>query len=716
MQLNHENREVTSKGVTTKSSFGISRANTAHIMTILRDTLYSDKVLAVLREYGTNAWDAHAMSGQGTRPIEVTLPTMTEPELRIRDYGNGLSAQEVLEVYTQYGESTKRDTDDAVGFMGVGSKSGFAYTDTFTVTSWHGGKKRVFVAVLDPTNVGEMCLLHEETLPDDQPETGIEIQIAVAPKDIFEFVTKAQKLYAYFNPRPTLINGTYPPDTLWRVDNVHGKAAQSPTPNQWVAVMGGVPYALDTTAVKSPLAQAGLDGVMANLSGQLHFAIGEVRISASREQLKYTDTTKDKIAAKFRALIDTHIAEMEAFFTNPANNISSWQRILDSAFIHNQLHAKGETAFRLWDTKNPPKAFTIVCPKDDAKRPVAHIYPSLDTKLIFKDCAYPLPPYYRADSRDYYVLPCKGVSPDVALAALYEVITAAGVTGVPIVKTSELPPPSWREEHSRHRGSAVANPKHTAKAFWLRNPERAGEQRNTYSDLWETLPQHVPSPTDVYVILEHFQVNRVLNHEHWYETVAKDAIATRHLTGSNVFPTIYGYKKAKSPTDPTPIGIPYGIWRKTFIADALKTNPAAQQKLDAFAWKCGGEVGPYSMHESDKIKAWHATISAVLGPTHAITTFLANMAAAPTVISQYESSKSPILRFHTKGAAMTEAERELAKILANYPLLASCGERGLGPLFTTKTPNPWLGYILLVDRDNQATARAQNCPACVKST
>lgn len=52
--------------------FDISQEDTVHI---LRSTLYSDKIAAVVREYSANAWDAHREVGKADVPIQVTLPT-----------------------------------------------------------------------------------------------------------------------------------------------------------------------------------------------------------------------------------------------------------------------------------------------------------------------------------------------------------------------------------------------------------------------------------------------------------------------------------------------------------------------------------------------------------------------------------------------------------------------------------------------------------------
>ena len=61
-------RATTSQGVLLSGNFGLSAGNEAHIFGILRNTLYANKELAVLREYATNAWDAHVDAGLSDVP------------------------------------------------------------------------------------------------------------------------------------------------------------------------------------------------------------------------------------------------------------------------------------------------------------------------------------------------------------------------------------------------------------------------------------------------------------------------------------------------------------------------------------------------------------------------------------------------------------------------------------------------------------------------
>ena len=151
-------REVQRGGELKESNFGIQEGQEGHLFAILRDKLYSDKIMAVIREYSTNATDAHVEAGTPEKPVDVTLPTRLDPHLIIRDYGLGLTEEEVRELYVMYGSSTKRATNDAIGQLGLGCKSGFAYSDQFMVISYKDGKKYTYNAYLDETNGGNPVL------------------------------------------------------------------------------------------------------------------------------------------------------------------------------------------------------------------------------------------------------------------------------------------------------------------------------------------------------------------------------------------------------------------------------------------------------------------------------------------------------------------------------------------------------------------------------
>jgi HSP90 family molecular chaperone len=123
--------ETHSAGVRSESGFTI--AQTSKMFKILSDSLYSDKVMAVIRELSTNAYDSHISAGN-KNPFKVVLPNSANPNFIVRDYGTGLSQTDMENLYTTYGASNKNDSNDFVGCLGLGSKSPFAYSKSFTTS------------------------------------------------------------------------------------------------------------------------------------------------------------------------------------------------------------------------------------------------------------------------------------------------------------------------------------------------------------------------------------------------------------------------------------------------------------------------------------------------------------------------------------------------------------------------------------------------------
>lgn len=181
----------------------IDQSALAHIMNVLTD-LYADPELACLREYSTNALDSHIEAGQA-RPIEVTTPTALRPLLTIRDYGVGLDAAAIRDIYSRYGASTKRNTNDAVGMLGLGCKSALAYVDQFTLAGIKGGERMLVSIARDETGAGTMTVL--EAGPTDEPD-GVEI--CIPTDDEYSLETKARDFFSYWEAGLVLLNGAAP--------------------------------------------------------------------------------------------------------------------------------------------------------------------------------------------------------------------------------------------------------------------------------------------------------------------------------------------------------------------------------------------------------------------------------------------------------------------------------------------------------------------------
>lgn len=141
MQVSHVSSENTHAVIGGGEARAFGMSESAEFFTVLSDTLYRDKKLAVVREIVCNAWDAHIASGNTDVPIEIEI---SQSEMTIRDFGPGIHDQKIGDIYCVYGNSTKKADKTQTGGFGLGSKAPFAYTDHFTVTSCHDGVKSVY--------------------------------------------------------------------------------------------------------------------------------------------------------------------------------------------------------------------------------------------------------------------------------------------------------------------------------------------------------------------------------------------------------------------------------------------------------------------------------------------------------------------------------------------------------------------------------------------
>ena len=320
MKPNVNQTSLESNGVQDSVKFGIKSTGLAHIFNVLRNQLYSDKITAVLREYSCNAVDAHVEAGIGDRPIEVTLPSKLKLEFKVRDFGPALNDEEIHDVYAFYGESTKRNTNEQTGMLGIGSKSAFAYGDNFVINSYIDGEKHIWNAFIDPSQVGQISKIGTQKTDE---ENGIEIVIPVREEDTEEFVSKAEGLFRYFKVTPT-IKGTnqfeytqkkpmFKGDTWpWFKNDGDRWSSRYEEPK---AVMGNIAYPF-TAADLNFTDEERIEGLDDMVRGNLHLKcnIGDLDISASREKLQFTEATRKTIIAKLREVKDGIVAQAEKQF------------------------------------------------------------------------------------------------------------------------------------------------------------------------------------------------------------------------------------------------------------------------------------------------------------------------------------------------------------------------------------------------------------------
>ena len=334
--------KLESKGVTNvvygdveQRQFGIAMGG--KIFDILSDKLYSDKILAPIRELVCNARDAQVAAGNGDGKFIVHLPNKLEPYFSVRDFGPGLSHQEILDIYTVYGLTTKDNTNTAIGCLGLGSKSPFAYTDMFEIYSYKDGTLNVYQCAREEAAPTVTKFSTSET---DEPN-GLEVRFNVNSYDFYDFEKRLASLFFLqkymdvkgaetdFPDIPSIVSG-----------NVYELLDQctSGINSQLSVEMGGVLYRVDTVQDK---------GAMWNFTCKLptgkraiiHADIGAVDVTISREQVEMTEKSRNfinKVLKDYMDKIQQQVIDEVATEPNVFMRLMRYKVLLDKtgAFGH----------------------------------------------------------------------------------------------------------------------------------------------------------------------------------------------------------------------------------------------------------------------------------------------------------------------------------------------------------------------------------------------
>lgn len=273
---------------------------TAKAFKILSDGLYSDKITAVIRELSCNAFDSHVQAGRRDVPFEVHIPTIVEPYFSVKDFGVGLSDKGIMHLYTTYFESSKNETNDMIGGLGLGSKSPFSYTDNFTVVSNFDGMQRVYTAFLNSHGFPSITKFNESSTTEPN---GIEVKVPVKANDFAEFQSKATRVLTWFNPKPKFnINMTFP-DYIWAFEQTTNWNVAKNMHESYI-IMGNIRY---------PYRRSPINGL------HIFLDIGDVEIAASREDISYTPETDKFLANKLKQIQK----EMAGRITDTLKNVTS---------------------------------------------------------------------------------------------------------------------------------------------------------------------------------------------------------------------------------------------------------------------------------------------------------------------------------------------------------------------------------------------------------
>ncbi len=298
MILTKNNNEVERGNTGTEHNFKIK--TTAKAFDILSSGIYTMPIHAIIRELSSNAFDAHK-DANTTRPFEIQLPSSFEPFLVIKDYGTGLSEESVLNLYTTYFESTKTESNDFIGALGIGSKSPFSYTDIFSVESRFNNivsHYSIFLNEIGLPTVSKIGVFNTEE------DNGLTIKIPVKKEDIFKFKTATQQTLQFFDEKPIIIN-----DSDFKFANLipvlEGERWLIVEPvygfNNIIALQRQIPYKVSLEKLQNRIPDYLHEIIRTNII-ILEFENGELDFSSSREEIRYDNNTLNKIIQRIEKM------------------------------------------------------------------------------------------------------------------------------------------------------------------------------------------------------------------------------------------------------------------------------------------------------------------------------------------------------------------------------------------------------------------------------
>ena len=307
-------------------------ADDMHKLWDLLQNPYKNPIGAIVREYVSNSFDAHAeaefiknndmssirneysiyndVSDADILKLKKHLEVYDNDAVHVKiakdqsgwywsteDFGVGLSPSRVTDVFCSYLKSTKEDTNNVIGAFGIGSKSGLSYTDIVYIrTRYNGTEYQYFLRRGE--KVPRLDKLSECNTTE---RNGTQIKIYIKEsRDRYgtmrlednRFREECEKQLAYFDN--VYFDGCNL-DNDYRI--LKGENWLCNTANK---PFGGLHMCLGKVAY--PIDWDILGAEKIHFEVALKFEIGELDIIQTREDVKYTPRTKKAILDKIDIL------------------------------------------------------------------------------------------------------------------------------------------------------------------------------------------------------------------------------------------------------------------------------------------------------------------------------------------------------------------------------------------------------------------------------
>lgn len=313
------------------------------IFDILRNKMYSNPILAICREITCNARDAHREVGKSDVPISIYLPNQQEQFFKVKDYGPGISPDRMSNIFIKYTASTKRNDNIQTGGFGLGAKTPFSYSDSFNIVTTYNGTRYNYACFIDETKIGKLSLLSECSTTESN---GTEIIIPIQPKDFRSFEEYTEYAVRHWKVQPII--KPYALTIRKPTEMMSGSNWSLCSSNSWSRgtrlIVDEIEYPVDFSALRSYADVSVVDAARGDV--YLYFGVGELSLSASREQIYLDEATKNKINDRLKS-VTQEIKDLTQEKLNNATNFFEANLYYRTALQQN-FHNLGFLGRLLW--------------------------------------------------------------------------------------------------------------------------------------------------------------------------------------------------------------------------------------------------------------------------------------------------------------------------------------------------------------------------------
>lgn len=304
-----KNKVESTEDIKKTISFGFAKDAQKMVFTIFTKSLYSNPIGSIVREITSNCFDSHKEANID-EPVRVVLTKENNQHyISFIDVGVGMSYERITTVYSEYFNSTKRDDENQIGGFGIGGKTPLAYNSEsfYLITNFNG--VRYIYLVYKGENSPDIDPLSEEPTTE---HNGTTIKIPVKNTDVSTFEHEINRQLYYFE---NVIFEGFSSDikndyTIYSGNHFLYRGLDYSS--RMHICLGQVAYPIDYSAL-------GLIEGDFMVPVALKFNIGEINVTASRENLDYNDETKKIIKKKIELVKN----ELKTMILSQYSNISS---------------------------------------------------------------------------------------------------------------------------------------------------------------------------------------------------------------------------------------------------------------------------------------------------------------------------------------------------------------------------------------------------------